>query len=251
MKYVLRILPLIIFLSLIGGAGAEECEHVWTDFNPYVHGYAATDFQLEVEDEEFHQCIIRSPEKICVDCGARQYGESLSAVRNRHAFVVAEWRYQEEETVVMITWQCDLCGYLKTETALLDVILSGNADTCLLGGKCNAANRGNMYTDGHIYDSGVTLLRDGTKPNDDNRVVFPALLVDERGSDVMFTLVSRSYCSWCGRPSVNQLGDWSEHFEEDWSGLSIYTERKFLEMGMPSEMPYQLIDQLRAEAGAA
>lgn len=241
------ILLLLLLLPLIVASG-ENCEHEWTAFNPYKHGYLAEEVKIIATDEESHQCIMTVPESMCARCDAREYKGSVIDIANRHAYFVSDWCYQDEGAAIEITWTCSLCEYERIETIPLQTIINGSGETCLHGGVCDAKNVGYMHEDGYIYDSGAAVLPDLTKPDDTKRLFYDALLAQNGETGIELSLVCREYCSLCGRPSVTLLSRSLQSFSDQWNGLSVYTEEAYLQRDMPQNLPYQLIDQLRREA---
>lgn len=243
------ILLIILLLPISLASGEEPCEHEWSCFEP-VYGYLAEEVQWTVMDDDCHECVLTVPESICTRCGTRQYSGSIHAIANRHAYFVSDWYDQHDGTKVTITWVCSLCKFERKETVLLETIIDGSGETCLLGGKCDVRRVGYMHEDGYLYDSGATVLPDFTLPNDAKRLFYEAVLAHNGEMGIELSLVSRTYCSQCGRPSVKPLSGALQSFEEQWSGMGVYTEDAYLQVDMPQNLPYQLIDQLRQEAAA-
>lgn len=239
---------LVLLLPLILASGEENCEHEWTAFNPYEHGYLAEEVQMAAMDDETHQCVLTVPERICMHCGAREYRGSVNSIANRHAYFVSDWCYQNEGAAIEITWACSLCKYERTATIELETVINGSGETCLHGGECDVRHVGYMHEDGYIYDSGVTVLPDLTKPDDAKRLFYEALLARNGEMGIELSLVCREYCSLCGRPSAIPIAGTLQSFSDQWNGLSVYTEDAYIQQDMPQNLPYQLIDQLRQEA---
>lgn len=247
-KYLL--LFLLLLLPVICASGEETCAHEWVAFNACTHGYLAEEVQFEPADKDGHQCILNVPESICLSCGSREYSGSAVSVKNRHAYLVKDWHEQNNGAEITITWVCSICAYERTETLTQEMILNGSGETCLHGGKCDVRHVGYMHEDGYLYDSGATVLPDLTKPDDAKRLFCEAVLARNGEMGIELSLVSRTYCSQCGRPSVKPMSWALQSFEEQWSGMGIYTEDAYLRVDMPQNLPYQLIDTLRQEAGA-
>lgn len=224
-----------------GKSEAADCTHVWEPYAQEIHGQIADEIVLSEVDPLFHVYMVRSPGSVCAVCGECEYSPG-TGVHAYHSYEVKQWRCAETGDEVTISWSCRVCSYERTEHTTLQAIVQGTEANCLLGGKCDGARTGYM-TDRQIITSGDRSNIVGEKE------WFIALVYDPQAHTFLYA--SRDYCPLCGKPKIFAPAFATTVFNENWSGLPIMTEEYFLTVDMPDNLPYQLIDQLRKEAGAA
>lgn len=245
-------LVMIVMSLVMGGCFAEsqpgeqgdgECVHQWefADFSNY-----QTLLEQEPGNDKNHWLGHYGSREICGICGEFNGYYRVSASGQSHAFVVTNCT-ESEADVIEILFRCRMCEYERSENTLIQTILDGNADTCLLGGACSRNIVGYMNDKGMILPDSMV----GVPANYDigERERFISVIYDP--IDQTFLFASRDYCPVCGRARVFAPSYPTPVFNESWYGLPIMTEEYFLTVDMPDNLPYQLIDQLRQEAGAA
>lgn len=232
-------IALIAALSMAVCALAEdaapECGHQWVLFTSFLE----MDQTIEQGNDSTHNWVRSYPKDVCALCGA--YGDVWLASKTSqpHAFELAGWSGEAESITMHL--QCHLCGYEKDWTMGLEAILTSEAAPCLHGGQCTRGDRGYMDTQGKIVPWTWSA---------EEQVRLVAVIYD--ADEQTFQPVTRHYCSVCGRPGYDDtLQNPQTEFSESWHGLPIMTEEDFLTVDMTDNLPYQLIDQLRKEAGAA
>lgn len=237
----IMLLVLTVCLALSGTAetsSTDTCTHAWEAYDELHHGTSLYKAELVKADPDRHWYVGFYPAKVCTICGQGEYarGGSTGAY---HAFKVVNYHFDDEEANVTIAWECDLCGYERAEMVTVQSILEGTNETCLLGAECHWQRTSRYMHEGVVLD--------GTMPaewKDVPKEWFRAVIYDmETGR---FLCTTRKYCIVCGRPSVNDKSPEYEAFHEKWSGLPIMTLEYFLNEGIPQNMPYRLIDELRS-----
>ena len=233
-------IALIAALSMAICASAEnsspECEHKWVLFTSFL------DMELTIEqnDDSSHNYVRSYPKEVCSLCGA--YGDVWLASKESqpHAFELSGWSGTEENITMHL--KCHLCGYEKDWAMGLEAILTSGAAPCLHGGQCTRGDRGYMDTQGKIVPWTWSA---------EEQVRLVAVL--HNADEQTYQPATRHYCSVCGRPGYddNLRNPPQTEFNESWNSLPIMSEADFLTVDMPDDLPYQLIDQLRKEAGAA
>ncbi len=243
----------LVFIFLIVGvcglANAEEkCIHQWVRYDEEKHGVLPTEISEPVIAETYHLYIWRSPTKVCELCGVRDLGEYGSGARVPHAYKVADWKKNEIGDAVQITLACGVCEYVHVYDISLQALLDGTAESCLLGGPCKKGTPGYQYENGLV----MYLVRRHPYPDDfyvGERESYTPQIYDPEAQTFLFA--SREFCPVCGRPQASNTYQPQVEYIESWNGLPIMTMEFFLTNGVPEGLPYQLIDQLRQEAGGA
>ncbi len=245
---------LLLTFAVCLGAAAEEpaCEHVWIPYDKATHGVAEGEVTLSRADDFIHAYMFNPPEKVCVLCGERLNEVVIgSAGHDPHAYTVSQWALDEARGTVEITWCCGVCAYTHTAVLELQTILDGTADSCLYGGPCNMTQMrwADLHENGMLlFDARPTTLPWGLDPGE--AVVYEALIYDPE--EQTFQVGVRAHCAVCGRPMNRAYPIFrpTTHFNTRDNGMRIMTEEYFLTDGVPKNLPYQLIDQLREEAAA-
>lgn len=242
-RYIRLIVLFVLAVSVLLTGAAEEndaeaCPHSWVPYDQSEHGISQYKVILDRTDPDVHCFVGFYPSSVCEMCGACTYTNGGGSEAH-HAYRVTGCVYDDAGENVTITWLCELCSYERTECVTVQSILSGEHDTCLLGGACDERLISRYMLDGIVLN--------GTMPAEwlnAEREWFRAVIYDRETGGFMYE--SRKYCVVCGRPSV--YDDWAEYgpFRENWNGLPIMTLDYFLNVGVPQNMPYRLIDEIRS-----
>lgn len=242
------IMVLLACFCVIGNAKADsDCLHKWTDFDYGKHGYDPEKVTLEFVDDEYH-CYKQSvPTSVCEYCGERMYEGRATATSAVHSFQVKDWNLDADTDELSLCVECAVCKYVREEWCNVQHILEGKVQSCILGGKCDDQNSGYLNQQGSIIASGTWIVPPDFDMGEASG--FVAVVYDEEEKIYQFS--AREYCPLCGRPRAVLRGWRTPDFREEWDGLPVMSEEDFLTVGMPQDLPYQLIDQLRKEAGAA
>ncbi len=243
MTVILATLIVSFAESQNGECDAGKCVHQWEtmDFSHY-----NTVVEQEVGDDERHWLGHYGSHETCSICGELNDYYRVSASGQSHAFDVISCKAFEGDEVEIL-FCCRMCEYERSERTTIQTIVDGTAETCLLGGACPRNIVGFMNDKGIILPDSMV----GVPTNYDigERVWFNAVIYDADNRTFLFS--SRDYCPVCGRPRIFAPSYATPVFNENWNGLPIMTEEYFLTVDMPENLPYQLIDQLRKEAGGA
>lgn len=242
MKQICFMLPLVLALSLVALAFAESCEHEWIDYELQAYNYAGVEYGYEQHSADAHLMNMVIPSQICKNCGETSEEVMRAGTAEPHVYKVTAWKYTEDEQSVEITYTCSDCAYQRIDCIALETICQGTASSCLWGGQCDRSQLGFMYEGGvirrfqsdrqdYIRFSGVIegTYQDGTKG---------------------YVLATREYCLVCGRPQMSVSQTVAGEMPEEWNVMPVYTQEEFLTKDMPSNLPYQVIDQLKEKASA-
>ncbi len=248
MKRIRLLLCLLVGMILSSQLCFAEssCEHIWIPYDQQAHGVLAEEVELFEVNTLSHSYMQRLPKEVCALCGERTYSGG-SAPETPHAYTVTDWERTHEGKAVCITLTCGVCRYVYTYEVALQTLLEENGDNCLHGGTCDTRKSGYLYENGMIlFDTKGYFWPVGFEPGE--KVLEAMLIYDTAEHTFLYT--SRKYCPVCGKPRVSAVSKPQSEFDSDWNGMPIMTMDFFLTDGVPENLPYQLIDQLREEAAA-
>lgn len=242
-----RILGLLLCCILIGWASAlsedgADCSHQWKDVEDAAL-VASSRIEMKAENDVYHVIYRLKPDAVCTICGQIAYCGSGSYVV--HSYVVKEWA-REEKGMIRIVYECCVCYHVHEVRVELQVVYDGTAESCLYGGKCDLRNVGFMNDRGQVLSNLNISIPNVFETGD--MVWLSALIYDN--AEGTFLFAGREYCPVCGRARISTRETPTTGFRDRYNGLPIMTEDYFLTVDMPDNLPYQLIDQLRQEAGA-
>lgn len=220
-----------------------SCEHQWI-----VEDKEGVQQKVELENvnDKYHLLITYSLKSVCSECGEQSF-QNRNYTYMPHSYLVEGWSFENDKCSVNVTWQCCICGHVLSEVISMNDVLAGSLEWCLYGGECENKLSGYLHKDGYILPEGGAYLPGGVEVNEKEYMI--AIIYDPNNMNFHFS--HRTYCATCGRPYRLSTSSPTPMFNENWNGLPIMTEEYFLTVDMPENLPYQLIDQLRKEAGAA
>ncbi len=231
---------------MIGCTLAEEqalCGHQWTD-DTAVLASVSVKKEIQAADDMRHIISRLYPVMICTECGEVVYGGTGAYAL--HSYTVKAWESYPNGTV-SIDYQCMVCMHTCTMLVERKMLFDSTSDYCLTGGACDIGESGYLNKEGQILSelhiSGADAEGWGEK------AWFSALIYEP--AEKTFLWGERVYCPLCGRPRVSTPELPTTYFDNRYNGLPIMTKEYFLTVDMPDNLPYQLIDQLRKEAGVA
>lgn len=242
LRNLLCVLILCISMLAIQFVQAEGCQHQWNDVYSARDEYA-TQIVLHTVDDSCHWYMERYASAICVICNELLYEGDAWIPAAQHSFVVRDMNLDVNNDV-RVTFVCAVCDYVREEVTALHQLLSGTNQECLLGGQCDPTKVAYLTEKGIILPEALGVVPHSFDAGD--KMLYAVLVYNKDTQS--FQLASRVHCAVCGRPRINGYQSPSTVFSERWNGLQIMTEDYFLELNMPDNLPYQLIDQLRQEA---
>ena len=219
----------------------DVCDHQWVSCTTADFKFSELEPVIRVVNEDQHGTYRYYPTEMCELCGdtqGRGYGAGSWSV---HSFSLVKWEYINHEQEVVIFLHCDICDYDRVIVSDVETILSGASDSCLLGGQCPK----NLY--GVMYPEGISAVDSSRSVSEE--ITFSGVIeVPCTGESSHYFIAYRSYCPICGRPERNNVKTSVGELPEAWFNYPMYTEEEFLTVDMPDNLPYQLIDLLRAKA---
>ncbi len=244
---ILFILVLALGVAVLGRAETDadaSCVHLWVPYSESINSVLPEEIELSEVTELTHMYMQWMPKEVCSLCGKRMYrGSSGSEVP--HSYTVTQWERIQEGRAVRITLNCGVCQYSYTYEVTVQTLLDGTGKNCLQGGLCDTHKEGYLFENGMIlFDTKGYQLPVDFEPGE---AIRPMVLVYDPDEQT-FLLTERSYCPTCGRPRTSRFSPQTE-FNSNWNGLQIMTMEYFLTNGVPENLPYQLLDQIRQEAG--
>lgn len=245
-QYILVLLMVLIGLCSVVCATADsvtDCVHDWVAFDKSVHGIQEDEVWLKEATASHHLYMHRLPTAVCQLCGAREYPDAASGTNVQHAYRVSQWEYAEDGASVRFVMECAVCEFLNEVSIETERIRQGIEESCLLGGACDERKQGTTYSNGMILPVGDEIYPAGFDAGE--KEMLYALIYDETGKTFQFAY--RLCCPVCGRPRICTDAMPSAEFHEKWNGMQIMTRDYFLTIGMPDNLPYQVIDRIRGE----
>lgn len=240
-KKVFLLLGLVIILVCCTAAQAgetDECEHQWENCLTGDFEYDELEATVEPIDEQMHSIRRVYPKEMCAKCGATQGCGYGAGKRQVHSYDLVKWEYINHNSEVVIFLRCRICEYDYVMIENVQNIIEGREDNCLLGGTCPDNLSGSMYAEG-------IAATDGSR-KDELRFSGVIEMPCENGAN-QYYIAYRTYCPICGRPERHNTENVYGEMPESWKEWVLYTEEEFLKADMPDNLPYQLVDQLRAD----
>ncbi len=174
----------------------------------------------------------------CLLCGVCQV---LPEIREeQHLYCVEEYDVDAANSdLVRITYRCELCAHVRIEPVLMSDLVSEAASAeaidCRHGAECPAIGQ---YME---IEKGIQVRYD------EWTWYLARVLVNENGQDI-WKVARRLECWTCRRPYMQVRTEIDENWA-DFDSLPTMTYEEFMSEER-DDLPYQLIDQLRKEAGA-
>ena len=243
--FVLCLATVLVCVSAEGPV-EDNCAHQWEPFNLTEHGYDPEMVHLVNVDAQRHKYMMPRPSSVCKLCGERLYQGEGTLSNDLHSYIVDEWHELIPGQSVFVTYKCAVCEYMHQVELSYQSICDGSAPSCLFGGACDQKAVGYMTTDGLVLPQGEWILP--AELADVEKRWDIAIVYDMQ--DKTFCFTDREYCAVCGRPRIPETRQTTQVFYTNWNGLPIMTEEYFLEVDMPDNLPYQLIDNLRQATGS-
>lgn len=207
----------------------EPCNHDWQQVLPGLDPDTGTAY-LDPIDEYYHAIGVHYPAHQCSICGATEGFSGGNGSLAPHSFTILSFGFNIQTQTLTFTLTCQICSGEFTFSSTLENIQAASSDDCLLGGKCSS----NVKC--YINEDGIIVPVDGSEGS----LFFTAVVANSEQD--FFVLASREYCARCGRPSITRLATASDSLPANWAASEVLSAAEFLSEGMPTALPYQLID---------
>lgn len=211
---------------------AEEREHDWREVGSGTQSQyvALLNEQQRVDMGDYHNVYTYSIYE-CRTCRSRQTMPTATAEQHLYAVLSCE-RKKDAQDAYNVTYRCELCGHVRIDILYLADLAEaeGNeAVTCLHGGACPMAG-GKWLT-----DESERIVGYSEEAWNTTRVI------TADGTEVV---ARRLDCWTCRRPFM-QLVRNADASAAEYANLPTMTYEEFMSPGERTDLPYQLIDQLR------
>lgn len=211
---------------------AAERAHTWYEVGSGTNSqYAALlNAQQRVDMGDYHNVYTYSIYE-CSTCRSRQTMPKVRAEQHLYAVLSCE-KKKDAQDAYNVTYRCELCGHVRIDIlyqAVLADAAGSDAVTCLHGGACPMAG-GMWLTDGSERDVGYSVA-----------VWEKTRVITEDGTEV---IARRLDCWTCRRPFMQIVRD-ADASAAEYADLPTMTYAEFMSPDERTDLPYQLIDQLR------
>lgn len=213
---------------------AAERAHTWYEVGSGTNSqYAALlNAQQRVDMGDYHNVYTYSIYE-CSTCRSRQTMPKVRAEQHLYAVLACE-KKKDAQDAYNVTYRCELCGHVRIDILYLADLAEaeGNeAVTCLHGGACPMAG-GVWLTNGSAEAVGYSVSAwSKTRVHMDD------------GTEV---IARRLDCWTCRRPFMQIVRD-ADASAAEYADLPVMTYAEFMSPGERTDLPYQLIDQLREQ----
>lgn len=215
---------------------AEEREHDWYEVGSGTQKqYAALlNEQQRVDMGDYHNVYTYAIFE-CSTCRSRQTMPKAQAEQHLYAVLSCE-KKKDAKDAYNVTYRCELCGHVRIDTLYLADLAEAEgseAVSCRHGGACPMAG-GMWLTEGSEWDVGYSVAAwNKTR------------VITEDGAEV---IARRLDCWTCRRPFMQIVRD-ADASAAEYADLPTMTYAEFMSPGERTDLPYQLIDQLREKQG--
>lgn len=213
---------------------AAERAHTWYEVGSGTNSqYAALlNAQQRVDMGDYHDVYTYSIYE-CSTCRSRQTMPKVRAEQHLYAVLSCE-KKKDAQDAYNVTYRCELCGHVRIDILYLADLAEaeGNeAVTCLHGGACPMAG-GVWLTNGSAEAVGYSVSAwSNTRVHMDDGTEMIARRLD---------------CWTCRRPFMQIVRD-ADASAAEYADLPVMTYAEFMSPGERTDLPYQLIDQLREQ----
>lgn len=211
---------------------AEEREHKWNEVGSGTQSqYAALLNETQrVDMGDYHNVYTYSIYE-CSTCRSRQTMPKAQAEQHLYTVLSCE-RKKDAQNAYNVTYRCELCGHVRIDILYLSALAEAEgseAVTCLHGGACPMA-AGKWLTDESERVVGYSEEAWNT-----------TRVITEDGTEV---IARRLDCWTCRRPFMQIVRN-ADASAAEYADLPTMTYAEFMSPGERTDLPYQLIDQLR------
>lgn len=213
---------------------AEERAHAWYEVGSGTNSqYAALlNEQQRVDMGDYHNVYTYAIFE-CSTCRSRQTMPKTQAEQHLYAVLSCE-KKKDTQNAYNVTYRCELCGHVRIDTLYLSALTEAEgseAVTCRHGGACPMAG-GKWLTDESERVVGYSVAAwNKTR------------VITEDGTEV---IARRLDCWTCRRPFMQIVRN-ADASAAEYADLPAMTYAEFMSPGERTDLPYQLIDQLREQ----